>query len=86
MLLQLYENFQQWSDGGAIWLYSDTHFDDANCKAISAEWPSPEEQIAKINKKVHKNDTLIILGDIGNPKYIKKIKTDYKVITKRNHE
>lgn len=37
MLPQLYENFQRWSDGGTVWLYSDTHFDDADCKAISAE-------------------------------------------------
>ena len=86
MLPQLYENFQRWSDGGTIWLYSDPHFDDADCKAISAEWPSPEEQIAKINKKVHKGDTLIILGDIGNPEYIKRIKAGYKVLIAGNHD
>ena len=86
MLPQLYENFQRWSDGGTIWLYSDPHFDDADCKAISTEWPSPEEQIAKINKKVHKGDTLIILGDIGNPEYIKRIKAGYKILIAGNHD
>ena len=86
MLPQLYESFQRWSDGGTIWLYSDPHFDDADCKAISAEWPSPEEQIAKINKKVHKGDTLIILGDIGNPEYIKRIKAGYKILIVGNHD
>ena len=86
MLPQLYENFQRWSDGGTIWLYSDPHFDDADCKAISTEWPSPEEQIAKINKKVYKGDTLIILGDIGNPEYIKRIKAGYKVLIAGNHD
>ena len=86
MLPQLYENFQRWSDGGTVWLYSDPHFDDADCKAISTEWPSPEEQIAKINKKVHKGDTLIILGDIGNPEYIKRIKAGYKVLIAGNHD
>ena len=86
MLPQLYENFQRWSDSGTVWLYSDPHFDDADCKAISTEWPSPEEQIAKINKKVHKGDTLIILGDIGNPEYIKRIKAGYKVLIAGNHD
>ena len=86
MLPQLYENFQRWSDGGTVWLYSDPHFDDADCKAISTEWPSPEEQIAKINKKVHKGDTLIILGDIGNSEYIKRIKVGYKVLIAGNHD
>ena len=86
MLPQLYENFQRWSDGGTVWLYSDPHCGDADCKAINAEWPSPEEQIAKINKKVHKGDTLIILGDIGNPEYIKRIKAGYKVFISGNHD
>ena len=86
MLPQLYENFQRWSDSGTVWLYSDPHFDDTDCKAINAEWPSPEEQITKINKKVHKGDTLIILGDIGNPEYIKRIKAGYKVLIAGNHD
>ena len=86
MLPQLYESFQRWSDSGTVWLYSDPHFDDADCKAISTEWPSPEEQIAKINKKVHKGDTLIILGDIGNPEYIKRIKAGYKILIAGNHD
>ena len=85
MLPQLYESFQRWSDGGTVWLYSDPHFDDADCKAINAEWPSPEEQIAKINKKVHKGDTLIILGDIGDPTPLKQIK-GYKVLICGNHD
>ena len=86
MLPQLYKCFQHWSVGGTVWLYSDPHFDDADCKAISAEWPNPEEQIAKINKKVHKDDTLIILGDIGNPEYIKRMKAGYKVLISGNHD
>lgn len=86
MLPQLYENFQRWSNSGTVWLYSDPHFDDSDCKTIDAAWPSPEEQITKINKKVHKGDTLIILGDIGNPEYIKRIKAGYKVLIAGNHD
>ena len=86
MLPQLYKCFQHWSASGSVYIYSDPHFDDADCKAINAEWPSPEEQITKINKKVHKDDTLIILGDIGNPEYIKRIKAGYKILIAGNHD
>lgn len=53
---------------------------------MDAAWPTPAEQIAKINKKVHKGDTLIILGDIGNPEYTKRIKAGYKVLIAGNHD
>lgn len=86
MLPQLYENFQHWSYSGSVWLYSDPHFNDADCKTIDKNWPSPEEQIAKINNKVHKGDTLIILGDIGEIQYIKQIKAGYKVLIAGNHD
>lgn len=86
MLSQLYKCFQHWSASGSVYIYSDPHFEDSDCKTIDATWPSPEEQIAKINKKVHKGDTLIILGDIGNPEYIKRIKAGYKVLIAGNHD
>lgn len=86
MLPQLYENFQHWSDGGSVWIYSDPHFADEDCLKIDPNWPSPEEQIAKINAKVHKNDTLIILGDIGDISYIPKLKANYKVLIAGNHD
>ena len=86
MLPQLYKCFQHWSVDGSVYIYSDPHFDDSDCKTIDAAWPSPEEQITKINKKVHKGDTLIILGDIGNPEYIKRIKAGYKILIAGNHD
>ena len=86
MLPQLYKCFQHWSAGGSVYIYSDPHFEDSDCKIMYAAWPSPEEQIDKINKKVHKGDTLIILGDIGNPEYIKRIKAGYKVLIAGNHD
>ena len=79
MLKYLYEPFKKWSDGGQVWVYSDPHFEDNDCKLMSEDWPTPQEQIVKINSKVGKNDTIIILGDIGNPEYIKQIK-GYKVM------
>ena len=86
MLPQLYKCFQHWSAGGSVYIYSDPHFEDSDCKIMDAAWPTPAEQIAKINAKVHKGDTLIILGDIGNPEYIKKIKAGYKILISGNHD
>lgn len=86
MLPQLYKCFQHWSAGGSVYIYSDPHFEDSDCKTIDATWPVPAEQIAKINAKVHKGDTLIILGDIGNPEWIKQIKAHYKVLIAGNHD
>ena len=86
MLPQLYKCFQHWSAGGSVYIYSDPHFEDSDCKIMDAAWPAPAEQIAKINAKVHKGDTLIILGDIGNPEYIKKIKAGYKILIAGNHD
>lgn len=85
MLKYLYEPFKKWSDGGQVWVYSDPHFEDNDCKFMSADWPTPQEQVAKINSKVGRNDTIIILGDIGNPEYIKQIK-GYKVMLAGNHD
>ena len=86
MLTQLYKCFQHWSAGGSVYVYSDPHFEDSDCKIIDATWPAPAEQIKIINSKVHKSDTLIILGDIGNPEWIKQIKAHYKVLISGNHD
>lgn len=43
-------------------------------------------QIDNINKVVHKNDALIILGDVGNVECIKKLKAGYKVLIMGNHD
>lgn len=85
MINALYDNFKFWSEKGSVYIISDTHFDDKDCKLMDKNWISPKEQISIINKLVHKNDTLIILGDIGNVEYIKQIK-GYKVLIAGNHD
>lgn len=45
-----------------------------------------EYQVQRINEKVHKNDTLVILGDIGDINYIKRLKAGYKVLILGNHD
>ena len=86
MLPQLYKKFQDWSAKGSVWVYSDPHFGDSDCKIMDPNWITPEEQVKKINDKVKKDDTLILLGDIGNLEYIKRIKTGYKILVSGNHD
>ena len=74
MIPTLYEPFRHWSEGGSVFILSDLHFDDADCKLMDPSWISPEDQLAIINKIVAKGDTFVCLGDVGNPKYIPMIK------------
>lgn len=86
MLPYLYDCFKHWSATGSIWIISDTHFDDKDCQIIEREWISPEEHIRNINLKVHKNDYLIHLGDVGNPEYLRQIKCRNRVLIMGNHD
>ena len=60
MIKMLYEPFQKWSEKGSIYIISDPHFDDADCKLMDPTWISPEEQLAIINKRAAKGDTFSI--------------------------
>ena len=85
MIAGLYDIFKHWSDGGSVYIISDTHFEDSDCKYMDADWPDPQTHIDNIKKYVHKNDTLIHLGDVGNPKWLEQIKA-YKVLIMGNHD
>ena len=85
LILSLYDKFKPWSEKGSIYIISDTHFDDPQCKEIDPEWPTPEEYMAKLKEICHKTDTLIHLGDVGNPSYFKDIKA-HKVLIMGNHD
>lgn len=86
MISTLYEPFRHWSDSGSVYILSDTHFDDKDCKLMAPDWITPEEQISIINKTVFKNDTFVCLGDVGNPKYIPMIKARKKILLLGNHD
>lgn len=45
-----------------------------------------EAQLKSINKNAHKNDTLILLGDVGDVECVKKLKAGYKVLVMGNHD
>lgn len=86
MIDTLYDCFKPWSKDGSVYILSDTHFDDTDCKFMSADWVSPDEQIKIINSLVYKNDTLVLLGDVGNIKYVKQLKAGHKVLITGNHD
>lgn len=85
MIKQFYKIFQKWSETGTVWIYSDTHFEDADCAAAVPSRPSSAEQVRMINSKVGKKDTLILLGDVGDIEYAKQLK-GYKVLIMGNHD
>lgn len=85
MIKSLYDKFKHWSAKGSVYIISDPHFEDLDCKLMDPNWISPEEHIQKLKAKVHKNDTLICLGDCGNAEWFNQLKC-YKVLIKGNHD
>lgn len=86
MIKSLYKSFQHWSEKGAVYLFSDPHFDDWDCKFMNPNWINPNIQIACINSLVTRNDYLILLGDIGNEERLKEIKCKNIVLITGNHD
>ena len=84
MIKTLYPAFQKWSENGSVYVISDTHFGDQDCKLIDEEWPSPEEYVDGI-KGISKNDVTIHLGDVGEPEWMNSVK-GYKVLILGNHD
>lgn len=89
MYKHLYECFKHWYQGGQIFFYSDPHFGDAEMQTVRKKnnnFITDDEQVKRINSIVHKNDTIVFLGDIGDVEYIKKLKAGYKVLIMGNHD
>lgn len=84
--LKLYDEFNCWQEEGVIWLFSDPHFNDPESKLMNPNWPDADTIVKNINTKVGKNDTLIILGDLGDESYVKKLKGLYKILLTGNHD
>lgn len=80
----LYKIFNHWHEQGTLWIYSDPHFNDPELKA-GIERPNADELVKLINSKVGRKDTIIILGDICDVEYVKKIR-GYKVLIMGNHD
>lgn len=98
--LGLYPFCDKWLEkSGSIWIISDPHFNDADCFSFRSQSNNPPLPdginntvdlsnflVNNINKCCGKNDTLIILGDIGDINYVKKLKAGYKVLITGNHD
>ena len=86
MIATLYPIFQRWSAKGSVYILSDPHFADSDCKLMDPNWISPEEQVSIINGLAKKNDTFICLGDVGSREYAAQIKAGCKVLITGNHD
>ena len=97
MISILYDTFKKWSAKGSVYIISDPHFSDQESfefRAKNNKIPDGIKTaadldnfiISNINKVVHKNDCLIILGDVGNIECITKLKASYKVLLLGNHD
>jgi calcineurin-like phosphoesterase family protein len=84
MIRGLYKFAERWSEFGSVYIVSDTHFDDPD-RELMGYTISTEQHVDVIKHTVHKPDTLIHLGDVGNPEYLKLIR-GYKVLIMGNHD
>ena len=84
MIKGLYKPFEHWGEN-TCWIISDTHFDDPDLIHPYPDRPTAAEQVKLINSKVGKNDTLIILGDIGNIEWVRQLR-GYKILVMGNHD
>ena len=86
MISTLYDKFKHWSEKGSVYIYSDPHFQDNDMLLLRKPNVIDDEQLQRINKTISKNDTLILLGDIGDETYLAKIRRCYKVLILGNHD
>lgn len=84
MIESLYPCFQHWSEKGSVYLISDTHFNDKD-RIFMGYYIDEREQYNILKKILTKNDTLIHLGDVGNPDWLHSLPC-YKVLIMGNHD
>lgn len=85
MVTGLYNIFNTLWGMQTIWLYSDPHFGETEEESGLVNKPTDAEQVQRINSKVGRKDTIIFLGDIGDPNWLKGIR-GYKVLITGNHD
>jgi calcineurin-like phosphoesterase family protein len=85
MIAGLYKIFDHWHKEGTVWIISDPHFDDPDLANIPGR-PTAVELVKRINAKCGKKDTLICLGDVGDPSYIPLLRAKRKILIMGNHD
>lgn len=68
-----------------VHIIADLHFDDRELRAGMPNRPSDEELVHRINAKVGRKDTLIVLGDVGNVEFARQLR-GYKILICGNHD
>ena len=81
----VYKIFNDRWAGQTVWIISDTHFADEELRVGMSGRPSDEELVRRINMKVGRKDTLLLLGDCGSPEFVRQLR-GYKVLIAGNHE
>jgi calcineurin-like phosphoesterase family protein len=81
----VYKIFADKWAGQTTWIMSDPHFGDEDLRAGFPNRPSDEELVRRINAKVGRKDTLIVLGDVGDIEFAKKLR-GYKILICGNHD
>ncbi len=82
----IYQTFNKlWDKYQTVYIISDTHFADKELRKGIPNRPSDEELVKKINARVGAKDVLILLGDCGNPEFVRQLR-GYKVLIAGNHE
>lgn len=82
----LYDCFSYWGSGNGVFILGDTHFADQELKDAYPMRPSDEELVKRINSKAGKGSTLIILGDVGDISYVRKLRAERKILLLGNHD
>jgi len=85
MYKSLYDSFAHWFDRGQVYFYSDPHFSDEEMKYLRKDYIGDDEQVRRINSKIGKYDTIVILGDIGNTDWVRLIR-GRKILVMGNHD
>lgn len=84
MIKSLYPCFQHWSELGSVYLVSDTHFKDPDRLSMGYNF-SEQDQMYILRDFCHRFDTLVHLGDVGDPEYMKYLHC-HKVLIMGNHD
>lgn len=74
-----------WEDCQNVYIISDLHFSDKDMSDFFNH-PPTEEKIKIINSTVSRQDCLIVLGDLGQYRWIKDIRAKVKICLLGNHD
>lgn len=86
MIAGLYKIFNHWHEEGTVWIYSDPHFGDDELTTKIPNRPTATEIVQRINAKCGRKDTLICLGDVGDVRYVRKLRAKRKILIMGNHD